>query len=336
MSRLSLLFALLASMVLHCLGLTLLVGLWHVLPLAPPPVHVIDTQLVMLPPLPATPDPILEPVPPPEPAPLPPDIAEVVPEPQVMPRSPAPPVQRESTRVARQPKLPPAPKPVQRQVPPPVRPISRPPAPARVAAAQPAAAPRRGPPASSPADGAPGRAPDHAPGPLAPPHAEPALPSKGGSETGAEKLAEKGDVGGTLGMGSGGGGGGTARAGLGTGGEGAGTQGSSRRPGAGGAGGEGRGGGAYSPARPLAGGYQVKPTYPDSARRRGTEGTTLLNVHVSETGQVGEVLVAQSAGHQDLDQAAIVAVKKWRFEPARQGNQAIAIWVKLPVQFELR
>jgi periplasmic protein TonB len=80
----------------------------------------------------------------------------------------------------------------------------------------------------------------------------------------------------------------------------------------------------------------VKPNYPDSARRRGIEGTTLLKVHVSEKGQVTEVLVEQSAGHQDLDQAALEAVKKWRFTPERKGNQPIAVWVKLPVRFELK
>jgi protein TonB len=88
-------------------------------------------------------------------------------------------------------------------------------------------------------------------------------------------------------------------------------------------------------ARPQ-GGYQVRPGYPSSARRLGIQGTTLLKVHVMIDGRVGEVVVHESAGHPDLDQAAADAVRRWRFEPARRGNDPIAMWVLLPVEFRLR
>ena len=87
-------------------------------------------------------------------------------------------------------------------------------------------------------------------------------------------------------------------------------------------------------ARPL-GGYQVKPRYPESARRAGVQGVTTLRVRVLENGKVGEVIVDQSAGFRDLDMAAMDAVKKWLFEPARQGKNPVAVWVLLPVKFEL-
>src|SRR5262245_29958063 len=88
-------------------------------------------------------------------------------------------------------------------------------------------------------------------------------------------------------------------------------------------------------ARPR-GGYQVRPSYPSSARRQGAQGTTLLRVHVLIDGRVGEVIVQESAGHPDLDQAAAGAVRLWRFEPARRGDEAVAMWVLLPVEFRLR
>ena len=83
------------------------------------------------------------------------------------------------------------------------------------------------------------------------------------------------------------------------------------------------------------GGYQVRPAYPEAARRTGIEGTTSLNVRILEDGSVGEVIVAQSAGHAGLDQAAIDAVQRWRFEPARHGGHPVPVWVTLPIRFRL-
>jgi protein TonB len=83
------------------------------------------------------------------------------------------------------------------------------------------------------------------------------------------------------------------------------------------------------------GGYQVRPSYPSTARRLGIQGTTMLRVHVLADGRVGEIAVEESAGHPDLDQAAADAVRRWRFEPARSGEQAVAMWVRLPVEFHL-
>src|SRR5262245_7439715 len=83
-------------------------------------------------------------------------------------------------------------------------------------------------------------------------------------------------------------------------------------------------------ARPL-GGYQIKPDYPESARKDGAEGTTTLRVEVLATGRVGDVVVARSAGRRDFDRAAMEAVKQWIFEPARRGSTAVTVWATLPV-----
>jgi protein TonB len=96
----------------------------------------------------------------------------------------------------------------------------------------------------------------------------------------------------------------------------------------------GGGTGLTSFARPL-GGYQTTPRYPESARRQGVEGITTLRFIVLVNGHVGQIAVARSAGHVDLDRAAIDAVRTWLFEPARRGKEAVAVWVTLPVRFEL-
>jgi protein TonB len=123
------------------------------------------------------------------------------------------------------------------------------------------------------------------------------------------------------------------------------------RPGGGVAGGSGAGGrsgsglalagvsdasgaGMTSFARPR-GGYQTTPRYPESARTAGIEGVSLLRFVVLADGLVGTVNVEKSAGHPDLDRAAIDAVKTWRFEPARRGKEAVAVWVTIPVRFQL-
>ena len=143
-----------------------------------------------------------------------------------------------------------------------------------------------------------------------------------GSAAGAGNLFGKGDISVIGGSGVEGGGGGTGSAGLGRGAKGDGT------------GGGGSGEGLSGVARPL-GGYQVKPRYPESARRAGVQGVTTFRVRVLENGRVGDVIVEQSAGFRDLDLAAMDAVKKWLFEPARRGKEAVAVWVMLPVKFEL-
>ncbi len=145
-----------------------------------------------------------------------------------------------------------------------------------------------------------------------------------GSAAGAGNLFGKGDVGVVGGKGVEGGGGGSGTSGLGRGAKGAGT-----------GGGLGSGEALSGLARPL-GGYQIKPRYPESARRAGAQGVTLLRVHVLENGRVGDVNIEKTAGFRDLDFAAAEAVKKWRFEPARRGKEPVSIWVLLPVKFELQ
>jgi periplasmic protein TonB len=143
-----------------------------------------------------------------------------------------------------------------------------------------------------------------------------------GGEAGVEGLFAGGDVNVAAGSGIGGGGGGNAVAGPGRGDKGEGF------------GGGGNGDGLAALARPL-GGYQVKPRYPEAARRAGAQGVTLLRVRVLENGRVGEVLIEKSAGFRELDFSAAEAVKKWLFEPARRGKEPVQVWVLLPVKFEL-
>lgn len=78
------------------------------------------------------------------------------------------------------------------------------------------------------------------------------------------------------------------------------------------------------------------PRYPLVARRRGWEGRVVLHVQVSVDGQPLSVLVAQSSRVDILDEAAVAALKNWRFEPARQAGFAVDAAVDVPITFRLR
>lgn len=78
-----------------------------------------------------------------------------------------------------------------------------------------------------------------------------------------------------------------------------------------------------------------KPIYPLVSRRLGEQGKVLLRVHVSAAGLAEKVEVKTGSGYARLDQAAGDAVGRWRFVPARRGEQAIAAWVQVPIIFQL-
>lgn len=77
------------------------------------------------------------------------------------------------------------------------------------------------------------------------------------------------------------------------------------------------------------------PAYPPTSRRLGETGLVLLRVRVSATGRAESVTVQNSSGHDRLDRAALDAVRRWKFVPARQGEQAVSADVLVPINFDL-
>jgi protein TonB len=77
------------------------------------------------------------------------------------------------------------------------------------------------------------------------------------------------------------------------------------------------------------------PAYPALPRRQGHQGKVVLRVFVSSAGAADQVQIRNSSGYDLLDQAALNAVRRWRFVPARQGDQPIAAWVLVPITFTL-
>jgi protein TonB len=77
------------------------------------------------------------------------------------------------------------------------------------------------------------------------------------------------------------------------------------------------------------------PAYPLTSRRQGESGKVLLLVQVTPHGTAAQVEIKQSCGFPRLDEAALEAVRKWRFVPARLGEVAIAASVVVPLNFKL-
>lgn len=83
--------------------------------------------------------------------------------------------------------------------------------------------------------------------------------------------------------------------------------------------------------------YRRNPpiSYPRRARRKGYEGTVLLEVLVNRNGKVADLRIIASSGYAILDRSAVKSVKSWSFKPAKKGNDTVDMWVQVPVRFKL-
>ncbi|MND90414.1 Gram-negative bacterial tonB protein [compost metagenome] len=77
------------------------------------------------------------------------------------------------------------------------------------------------------------------------------------------------------------------------------------------------------------------PRYPSTARRRNQQGTVRVEVCLDDRGQQLELKLTQSSGVQSLDDAALEAVKSWRFRPEIVDGRAVPSRVEIPIEFAL-
>ena len=78
------------------------------------------------------------------------------------------------------------------------------------------------------------------------------------------------------------------------------------------------------------------PPYPNRSRRANEQGTVVVRVLVDIAGRATQVSLLTSSRYPALDDAALTAVRGWRFRPFVEGGVAQAIWVNIPVTFELK
>lgn len=80
---------------------------------------------------------------------------------------------------------------------------------------------------------------------------------------------------------------------------------------------------------------RVEPTYPAQSRRANEEGAVRLRVLVDAKGRPSDIQLAQGSGFSRLDNAAIEAVRRWRFQAANNGSGAVSAWTQVSITFKL-
>lgn len=76
----------------------------------------------------------------------------------------------------------------------------------------------------------------------------------------------------------------------------------------------------------------VPPVFPEEMRRDGVSGVVTVSILIDEKGNVQEPKVVKTT-HEAFSQPAIEALSKWKFKPAKQAGEAVAMRVNIPIQF---
>jgi protein TonB len=80
--------------------------------------------------------------------------------------------------------------------------------------------------------------------------------------------------------------------------------------------------------------YQVKPVYPPIAIQTRVQGAVVLEAIISKEGMIESLRVI--SGHPLLNQAALDAVKQWRYRPTLLNGSPVPVITNVTVIFSLR
>jgi len=80
--------------------------------------------------------------------------------------------------------------------------------------------------------------------------------------------------------------------------------------------------------------FQVRPTFPHEMRLSAMRGEVVVDFSVDIEGRVRNAYAIRSL-NPSLDDPAISAVRRWRFEPGRSGDRPINVNMQVPVVLAL-
>ncbi len=78
------------------------------------------------------------------------------------------------------------------------------------------------------------------------------------------------------------------------------------------------------------------PRYPLEARRKHKEGVVVLTVLLGTDGSVADISISKSSGFDDLDKAALNAVRRWRWSPTQRNGTPVMVRGLVEIPFVLR
>lgn len=76
------------------------------------------------------------------------------------------------------------------------------------------------------------------------------------------------------------------------------------------------------------------PEYPEALKREGGTGVVAVTIVIDEKGAVTSAAVAKSS-NSGFNDAALEAVKKWKFKPAQKDGEKVKVRVTIPISFSL-
>ena len=80
----------------------------------------------------------------------------------------------------------------------------------------------------------------------------------------------------------------------------------------------------------------IRPEYPEIAQEAGIEGTVYVQAFIDKKGRVKEVSIVKGIPNTGLNEAAMDAIRKTRFRPAKQRERAVGVYISIPVHFKLK
>jgi TonB family protein len=78
--------------------------------------------------------------------------------------------------------------------------------------------------------------------------------------------------------------------------------------------------------------FTPEPAFPDKANHDNSQGIVVLNVIVDKTGKVQNIRLVRPLG-MGMEEAAVAAVKTWRFKPAQHEGDPVAVELNIEVAF---
>ena len=90
--------------------------------------------------------------------------------------------------------------------------------------------------------------------------------------------------------------------------------------------------------KPLGGFKAIRDNlvYPELARKAGIEGTVVVQAKISNKGEVIDTRIVVPLGNSGCNEAAVAAIKAVRWEPAKQRDKPVTVWISIPIRFTLK